>query len=108
MRSIVISGSVAQKPSQGGHTWVFLQYILGFKKLGWDVLFLDQLEPEMCVNSEGLPCGVEESVNLRYFLRVMDDFNLSGGYALLFDRGTRIIGASRHEILDRASRSSLL
>ena len=34
MKSIVIAGSVAQKPGRGGHTWVFLQYLLGFRKLG--------------------------------------------------------------------------
>ena len=28
--SIVIAGSVAQKPRHGGHTWVFLQYLLGY------------------------------------------------------------------------------
>src|SRR4029079_11642220 len=62
--TIVISGSMAQKPCQGGHASVFLQYILGFRKLGWDVLFLDQLEQNMCVDSQGNPCALEESVNL--------------------------------------------
>ena len=53
MKSIVIAGSLAQKPGRGGHTWVFLQYLLGFRKLGWDVLFVDRLEPEMCVDEAG-------------------------------------------------------
>ena len=42
--TIVVAGSLAQKPGHGGHTWVFLNYLLGFKRLGWDVLFLDRLE----------------------------------------------------------------
>jgi hypothetical protein len=106
--NIVISGSIAQKPWQGGHAWVFLQYLLGFRKLGWDVLFLDQLEPEMCVNSEGRPCPVEESANLLYFLRIMEDFDLKGVYALLYNRGERFIGVSRSEVLERTARSTLL
>ena len=53
--TIVIAGALAQRPRIGGHTWVFLQYLLGFKRLGWDVLFLDQLEPEMCVDAAGQP-----------------------------------------------------
>ena len=44
MKSIVFAGSLAQKPGRGGHTWVFLQYLLGFRKLGWDVLFIDRLD----------------------------------------------------------------
>src|SRR3712207_8578410 len=37
------SGSLAQRPGHGGHAWVFLQYLLGFPRLGGDVLFLDEL-----------------------------------------------------------------
>ncbi|MPZ22506.1 MAG: hypothetical protein GEU28_02975 [Dehalococcoidia bacterium] len=51
--SAVIAGSLAHKPRQGGHTWQFLQYLLGFKRLGWDVLFVDYLQPEMCVDETG-------------------------------------------------------
>jgi hypothetical protein len=40
---IAIAGCMAQKPQQAGHTWQYLQYLLGFRRLGWDVLFLDQL-----------------------------------------------------------------
>ena len=41
---IAIAGSIAQKPHQAGHAWLFLQYLLGFRRLGWDVLFLDRLD----------------------------------------------------------------
>lgn len=40
---IVVCGAVAQKPGQPGHTWQFLQYLLGFRRLGFDVLFVDRL-----------------------------------------------------------------
>jgi hypothetical protein len=43
--TIIVAGSLAQRPRIGGHTWVFLQYLLGFQRLGWDVLFLDRIEP---------------------------------------------------------------
>ena len=33
----LVAGSVAQRPGRGGHTWVFLQYLLGLRELGWDV-----------------------------------------------------------------------
>lgn len=40
---VVIAGSVAQKANNAGHTWQFLQYLLGFRRLGWEVLLLDRL-----------------------------------------------------------------
>src|ERR671917_362014 len=57
--TIVVAGSVAQRPGKGGHAWVFLQYLLGFRRLGYEVLFLDRLDPEMCRDSQGRPCVAE-------------------------------------------------
>src|SRR5262245_62300910 len=107
MKFIVIGGSLAQKPGRGGHSWVFLQYLLGFRKLGWDVVFLDRLEPDMCVDEEGAPANVEDSTNVRYFLEVMRRFGFEGRYALLCG-GNRTIGLSRSEIVERVARSEAL
>jgi hypothetical protein len=106
--SIVIAGSLAQKPGRGGHTWVFLQYILGFKKLGWDVLFLDRLEPAMCIDQTGAPAPIERSWNLQYFLDVMRCFGLSDHYALLYDEGAATFGLSRPDVLERVRTSAAL
>ena len=40
---IAVCGAAAQKPRQPGHTWQFLQYLLGFRRLGFEVLFVDRL-----------------------------------------------------------------
>ena len=45
MRSTVVAGgALAQRPRVAGHAWMFLQYLLGFRRLGYDVLFLDRAE----------------------------------------------------------------
>lgn len=106
--AIVVAGSLAQKPRQGGHTWQFLQYLLGLRRLGWDVLFLDRLEPGMCVNDRGAPCPVEDSVNLRYFVDVMRRFGLAGNFSLGYDRGTRTFGLSRPDVVRFLGRSAAL
>jgi len=106
MKSIAIAGSLAQKPGRGGHTWVFLQYLLGFRKLGWDVLFLDRLEPDMCIDETGMRAPIERSRNVRYFLEVMSRFGLDGSYGLLCSGDT--IGLSRAKILERVSASAAL
>jgi len=106
--TIILAGSLAQKPGFGGHTWVFLQYLLGFKKLGFEVVFLDCLEPGMCLDTAGQPCTLEASANLDYFVRVMDGFNLDRSFALLYDSGKRIFGMSRADLLERTAQAALL
>jgi hypothetical protein len=106
--SITIAGSLAQRPWRGGHTWVLLQYLLGFRKLGWDVLFLDRLEPDMAVNEAGSHVPIERSSNVRYFSEVMRAFGFDGSYGLLCDGGTNTIGLSRPAILDRVAASAAL
>ncbi|MGY1688897.1 hypothetical protein [Geodermatophilus sp. SYSU D01105] len=105
---IVVAGSLAQRPGYGGHAWVFLQYLLGFRRLGYDVLFVDRLEPDMCVDGSSRPCAVDGSVNLRYLLAVLREFDLDRSFALLYDRGRHVIGMSRAELLQRTRGSSLL
>jgi hypothetical protein len=107
-RSIAIGGSIAQKPGRGGHTWVFLQYLVGFRQLGWDVVFIDRLEPEMCRNEAGAPVSLAESWNVRYFCEVMHRYGFDGSYALLCDGGTSTVGLGRREIRERLAASEAL
>lgn len=106
--SVVIGGALAQKPFQAGHTWQFLQYLLGFRKLGWDVLFLDRLDREMCVDRAGRPVPTHRSDNVDYFVSVMDAFGLKGAYSLALDGNGRRIGESREEVLKRCSSADFL
>jgi hypothetical protein len=106
--TILIAGALAQKPHHGGHTWVILQYLLGFRRLGWDVLFLDQLDPAMCVDTAGRPCSFAQSANLRYTLDVMDRFGLGDAFALIYNRGERWAGLPRQGVLERVKESALL
>ena len=105
---IAVAGSVAQRAGHGGHAWVFLQYLLGFRRLGYDVLFVDRLEPEMCVDESGDQCALEDSVNLRYLLNVLRTFGLEDSYSLLYDRGESAIGMPRTGVVDWVKQSALL
>jgi hypothetical protein len=106
--TIIIAGSVAQRPWQGGLTWVFLQYVLGFRRLGFDVVFVDRLEPEMCIDAAGSPTSFRSSQNLRYFGDVMERFGLAGRWSLLFDGGRDVAGLARREVVELARRSVLM
>src|SRR5438552_1282298 len=106
--TIVIAGSLAQQPRYGGHAWVFMQYLLGFRRLGWDVLFLDRLEADMCTDAKGAPCALEQSINLSCFVNLMERFGLVRGYALFCDGGTRSIGLSKADVVKRSKECALL
>ena len=108
MKSIVIAGSLAQKPGRGGHTWVFLQYLLGFRKLGWDVLFVDRLEPGMCVDEAGNRIAAAPSWNVRYLTDVMCRFGLHRDFAVLCDGGASTIGLTRQALIERVRSSAAL
>lgn len=108
MKSIIIAGSLAQKPRQGGHTWQFLNYLLGFKQLGWDVLFVDRIEPAMCVDASGAPTTFEDSVNLEYFLRIMRAFGLERQFSLIYNKGEQVVGVPRRELLEKTRSAAAL
>lgn len=107
MKSIVIAGSMAQKPAHGGHTWVFLQYLLGFRRLGWEVLFIDRVEPGMCVDADRGPAAAADSWNVRYVTDVMCRFGLGRDFAVLCGDG-RAIGLTRQAVLRRVRSSAAL
>lgn len=103
---IVLAGSLAQKPGHGGHTWVFLQYLLGFRRLGWDVLFLDELQPAQCLGPDSVACAPQDSRQVRFLSQVMDRFGLGDSYAVRV--GERWLGRPREETLQRVRGSVLL
>ncbi|MQA73296.1 MAG: hypothetical protein GEU88_02905 [Solirubrobacterales bacterium] len=106
--TIIVAGSLAQRPGHGGHTWVFLQYLLGFRHLGFDVHFVDRLEPGMCVDAAGSPSSFRASANLEYLARVMERFGLADRWTLLYDGGREVAGRDRTEAIELARRSVLL
>jgi hypothetical protein len=93
-RTVVVAGAVAQRPGRGGHTWVFLQYLLGFKGLGWDVVFLDRLAE---ADSRGIP----------YLEEVMSRVGLHD-YAVLDGQGASSSGLSRDDLLKKVEGSAFL
>ena len=105
--TVLLGGSVAQRPGSGGHTWVFLQYLLGLQRLGLEPVLVDWLEPEMCRDRAGAPSGVAGSWNIAYLADVMDRFGLGDSWAVLHDGGRAVLGMS-DMALDRAVDSAAL
>jgi hypothetical protein len=106
--TVLLGGSVAQRPGSGGHTWVFLQYLLGLQRLGLDPVLVDWLEADMCRDRTGGPSDVEGSWNVAYLAEVMDRFGLGDRWAVLHEGGREVLGMGG-AALDRAvARAALL
>lgn len=105
---IVLAGAVAGKPYYGGHTWVFLQYLLGLRRLGWDVLFLDHLDAAGCRDAAGQPCPPDRSTNLSYLLDVFGSFGLTESFAVLGEDGQSLVGLSRKQVLEKVGQAASL
>jgi hypothetical protein len=86
---ILLSGRLAGAFRQGGLCWVVLQYLLGFRRLGHDVRFVEPLAaPE-----EGAPARHPDSAEARYFREVVTAFGLGGAATLVAPGGVGVEGS---------------
>lgn len=108
MAMVVVAGALANKPGNGGEAWVRLSWLLGFRKLGFDVHFVEEIRRATCVDAAGAACAFEESVNLAYFRQVTGQLGLSGAATLLYEDGERSDGLARADLLDLAGDADLL
>ncbi|HEY2147165.1 MAG TPA: hypothetical protein VGH32_04465 [Pirellulales bacterium] len=110
-RTIIVSGMIAADPGQGGATWAVLQYVLGLRRLGHDVYFVEPL-PAKSLRKSGRPSvgavsgsgdpdttpgsadtelsasTLHDSINAAYFRAVADQYGLRDRASLLL-AGTR-------------------
>jgi hypothetical protein len=108
MPAAVVSGALANKPLNGGEAWVRLSWVLGLRRLGFDVCFVEQLAGADCVDGDGEPAGFSASANRAFFDRVVEDFGLAGEAGLLCDGGREASGLGLAEIRERAAEAALL
>ena len=103
--TILLSGMIAADPQQGGATWAVLQYLLGFKRLGHDVYFVEPLT-QKSLQPEG--ATLERSANAAYFRRVVADFGLQQTAALLLAGTTQTVGLPYERLRAIAGRADVL
>ena len=93
-------------PGQGGWTWVILQYLLGLRRLGHRVLFVDPITAPALRPGGASLAG---SANAAYFRAVVRQFDLEDASALLLTDGTQqTIGLPYAEIVRAARAADLL
>jgi hypothetical protein len=99
---VVVSGMVAGDPCQGGASWAVLQYVLGLRRLGHDVLLVEEWKPPAGAGTlAGTPSG-------SYFHDVVRSFGLEADSALLRAGGRETAGLSYGQVHERCRHADLL
>ena len=108
-KRILITGSIGGA-GQGyaGHTWAVLQYVLGFRRLGFDTYYVELIESQDCRDEEQRRVPFAASANARYFCAVMERFGLGNHAALLEREGAGHVGLSHAEVEQLAPDIDLL
>lgn len=98
---IVVGGAMASNPiGSGGYVWAFLQYVLGYRRMGHEVLYVEHLEPKQCIDEAWRPVSFADSENVRHFAALLDRFDLHGRAALLERDGDAHVGLSAADVLE--------
>jgi hypothetical protein len=96
--TVIVSGMIAATPWQGGAAWAVLQYLLGLRRLGCSVYFMEPV---------GDPQELSADVP-RYCEQVLREFGFDDRWALIPPRGTDTIGMRRDQIESAAREAELL
>ena len=96
--TVIVSGMIAATPWQGGAAWAVLQYLLGLRRLGCSVYFMEPID-----RAESLSSDVP-----RYCEQVMERFGLEDRWALIPPRGAAPIGMRRSQVESVAREADLL
>jgi hypothetical protein len=97
MASIVVAGALANKPRNGGEAWVRMSWVEGFRRLGFDVVFIEQVER-----------GRTPASAVDYFKRTVAEFGLRGAAALLDGTDAAVTGLSPHDTRERVGEAVAL
>jgi hypothetical protein len=103
--TIVVSGMIASVPGQGGAAWAVLQYLLGLRRLGHDVYFVEQLDAAALRSAGGT---LADSANAAYFRAVMAEFGLERSAALLLAGTEQTVGLPYARLRQVARRAGVL
>ena len=96
--AVIVSGMIAATPRQGGATWAVLQYLIGLRRLGFAVCFVEPITGSDAPSAD----------SVRYGEQVLERFGLAGHWALVPDSGGEPVGMTRAELRAVAGRTELL
>ena len=103
-----MAASIANRPGRAGHAEAMLQWVLGLDAVGWDVVLVDILAPELAVDGLGQRCRPADSINLGWLAQTTREAGLDGRWALLVDGEPDVLGMDGAELRRRLDGAVLL
>jgi hypothetical protein len=108
-KRVLVTGAMAQHPLGGaGNAWCFLQYVLGFNRLGFETYYAEEIKAEACIDEEWKRTDFETSANVRFMRALIAAFDFSDRVSLLEADGERHVGLSRRALESLAPDIDLL
>jgi hypothetical protein len=105
---IIVGAVISLPPVSAGCAWNRLQYVLGLRRLGHEVVFVEQVEPDWSVDAGGRKCAYADSHNQRAFREIMRRFDLTRHCCQVFDAGKATCSMSADALRDFAADADLL
>jgi hypothetical protein len=85
---IVCSGHLVRHPV-GGHSWHHLQYLVGFQRLGHEVIFFEDYGwPKSCYDPACNDMTADPSYGISYLMRLLRPYGLEDHWCYLAEDGT--------------------
>ena len=98
-KRVMIAGAIAHHPLGGaGNACAFLQYVLGYRRLGFDTYYVEHINPQQCIDDDWQPTPFHQSANAEFFGAVMARFGLGDRTALLETNGAGSVGLTRRAV----------
>src|SRR4051812_8505289 len=102
MGVVVISGALANKPGNGGGAWERMSWVVGLRRLGLDVYFVEQIAPHACADADGRPAPFHDSANLAWFRAITQWFDVADRAALVCGNAETCAGVPWPRLLEIA------
>lgn len=98
MTKVIVTGMIARFPV-GGNTWSYLHYILGLKRLGYDVYYLEDSYDLLCYNPELNITDTDCSYCANYLKSIMNSKKINMRSKWAYRIGGECYGMSEGDIV---------
>lgn len=96
---MVLGAMTSIPPFSAGMAWNWMNLVVGLRRLGHDVWYVEEVEPSWCVDRQGRACSFEQSVNRELFAGVVERFELDGRASQIYNKGEATSGVPLRKLL---------
>ncbi len=105
---IVVLGYIIRGPL-GGLCWHYLQYVLGLKQLGHEVLFLEDSDDfPGCYHPERFETNIDPSYGIKFITGLFNQHGLENNWAYYDEHSNQWLGRSKMEVLNFCKSADIL